>query len=340
MEKVMLEDYGNPSSLHKKGREATEILDNARDEILKHFENGDIIFTSGGTESNNLAFNILEKGDHLITSLIEHHSIMDKCDDLKKNGVEVSFVKVDKEGYVDLENLKSLLKENTKLVSIIHANNEIGTIQNLKAIREVIGDILFHSDCVQSFKKEEIKNVDMASISSHKIHGPKGVGALFYRNVKLKPIFLGSQENKKRGGTENMPGIVGFAKAASLDLDVSKMKELRDYLISELSKIEDVKLNGPNERLCNNVNFSFKRIEGESILMHLDLDGIMVSTGSACSSRSLEASHVLLAIGLDHATAHGSIRFSISKYTTKEEIDYVIQRVKEAVKKLREVSPL
>ncbi len=350
IQKVFLENYGNPSSLHQYGRKASELLDEARDLIANEINcsSDEIIFTSGGTESNNLVLNLLEKGDHFITTIIEHHSIHILSKELEKKGVEVTFLKVDKEGFVDLEQLKDSIKENTKLVSIIHGNNEIGTVQDLKEIGEICKDVLFHSDCVQSFKKEEIDvkeiGLDLASFSSHKIHGPKGVGALYAsKKVKLKPLLIGGgQEFGKRSGTENVPGIVGFGKAVSLKIDVEKIKNLRNYLIEKIEKeIDYVRFNGSKtKRLCNNVNFSFLKIEGESILMSLDLDGIMVSTGSACSSKSLDASHVLLAIGLNHGTAHGSIRFTLSKYTTKEEIDYCVEKLKEIIERLRTLSPI
>ena len=340
--KKAFDSYGNPSSIHSYGHKARELVEEARERVAKEIgcEAEEVVFTSGGTEANNLALNILEEGDHLITSSIEHHSIHKLAEKY-----DVTFLKVDKDGVVDLKHLKDSIKENTKLVSIIHGNNEIGTVQDLCKIKEVCGDVLLHSDCVQSFKKETIPIdcLDVASISSHKIHGPKGVGALFVKKgVKIKPLLVGgAQENNLRAGTENVPGIVGFGKAASLKIDCDKIKKLRDYFISRVEKeIENVKLNGSRERLCNNANFSFKKIEGESILMALDLEGIMVSTGSACSSRSLEPSHVLLAIGLDHATAHGSIRFSFSKYNTLEEVDYIVDKLKKIVARLREVSAL
>ena len=347
IEKAMVVNYGNPSSIHGLGREAFSLIERARQEIADEIncKASEIVFTSGGTESNNLALNILEKGDHLITTLIEHPSVLKKAKELEN--IEVSYLKVDNEGFIDLEHLRASFRKNTKLVSIIHGNNEIGTVQDIHKISSICRQksVLLHMDCVQSLKKEKIeaKLVDMASFSAHKIHGPKGIGALYVKEgVKLKPILIGgSQESKKRAGTENVPGIVGFGKAVSLKYDAEKIRKLRDYLIAKIEKeIPEVKLNGPREkRLCNNVNFSFKHIEGESILMSLDMEGVCVSTGSACSSKNLDPSHVLMALGLSHETAHGSIRFSLSKYNTKEEIDFCVDKLKEIVERLRRISP-
>jgi cysteine desulfurase len=345
-------DYGNPSSLHVLGRNASEIIDKARSAIAKELNCApdEIIFTSGGTEANNLALNILSQGDHLITSVIEHPSVLGKAGELEKKGVKVTYLKVDNKGFISPGELKKAINDKTRLVSIMHANNEIGVVQNITEIGDICRakNVFFHSDCVQSFKKELIDvnkmNLSMASLSAHKIHGPKGAGALFVRKgVRINPLFFGgAQESKRRSGSENVPGIAGFGKAVSLKFDSEKIRVLRDYFIARVEKeIENVKLNGSREkRLCNNVNFSFAGIEGESLLMHLDLNGICVSTGSACSSRSLEPSHVLMALGLKHEVAHGSIRFTLSKYTSKEELDYVVVKLKEAVKRLREVSAL
>jgi len=360
MNEVMLEIYGNPSSKHSFGLKSLKLIDESRETISKKLncKVDEIIFTSGGTESNNLALNILEKGQHLITTEIEHPAIYEKALNLEKNGVEVTFLKVDSEGFINLDELKSSINEKTRLISIMHANNEIGTIQDLENVSKIIKEInskrkeenkiLFHSDCIQSFNKEEINvkemNLDMISISSHKIHGPKGIGCLYCKKgIKLKPLFFGGgQEFKLRSGTENVSGIIGKAEAIKQDSKNDYVKELRDYLIKKIeTEISDVKLNGSREkRLCNNVNFSFKKIEGEGILMSLDIEGIYVSTGSACSSRNLKASRVLLNLGMDHATSHGSIRFSLSKYNNKEEIDFLVEKLKEIVERLRKISPL
>jgi len=352
IKKVYLESYGNPSSIHKKGHDALKLIENSREELAKiiNSEYHELVFTSCGSESNNLVLNQLSKGDHLITTIIEHPSIYNKAKALERQGVEITFLKSDKEGFINLEELESSIKKNTKLVSIIHSHNEVGTIQDLIKIGEICKKhkVLFHSDCVQSLKKTKIDvkdfNLDFASFSAHKIRGPKGVGALYVKKgLKLNPlIYGGGQENSMRSGTENVPGIVGFGSALRLSYDVKYVSELRDYMIFRLEEeIDKVKLNGSRKsRLCNNVNFSFKGIEGESILMSLDLEGIYVSTGSACSSRSLKASRVLLAMGLDHELAHGSIRFTLSPENTKEEIDYVVIKLKEIIKRLRGMSPL
>jgi cysteine desulfurase len=351
--------YGNASSLHQFGVEAKEAMDKARAIIAKKLnaEPEEIIFTSGGTESDNLAikgiaYNNKNKGNHIITTKIEHHAVLNSCKQLEKEGFKVTYLDVDKDGLVKLEELKKAISDKTILVSINHANNEIGTIQDLETISKICkeSDIYLHSDAVQSFTKVPIDvkkvNIDLISMSSHKIHGPKGIGALFIKKgVKIKKLADGGDhEFKIRAGTENIPGIVGFAKAVEMikEKDINQMTELRDYLINRIIKeIPDVKLNGHKEkRLCNNVNISFKYIEGESLLLHLDIKGIAVSTGSACSSKSLEPSHVLLAIGLSHEIAHGSIRFTLSKYTTKQEIDYTIKNLKDIVKNLRKISPL
>jgi len=352
MNSALSEVYGNPSSIHEKGHEALQLMDDSRNVLAKEINCSpdEIIFTSCGTESNNLALNFLEKGDHLITTIIEHPCVYEKAKELESKGVEVTYLKVDNEGFVDLNELKSSIKKNTKLVSIIHGNNEMGTIQDLKEIGLICkkNNVLFHSDCVQSLKKLKLDmkefNLSMASFSAHKIHGPKGIGALYVKKgIKLKPLLYGGgQEKNIRSGTENVPGIVGFKKALELEYPSEKIKELRDYFISEIEKkVEDVVLNGSRDkRLCNNANISFKRIEGEAILMSLDMEGIYVSTGSACSSRYLKASRVLLAMGKDHETAHGSIRFTFSKENTKKEVNYTIEKIVEIVNRLRNISAL
>ncbi len=351
--------YGNASSLHTHGQEAKKALEESREVIAKKINAlpEEIIFTSGGTEADNLAikgiaFANKEKGKHIITTKIEHHAVEKTCKFLESDGFEVTYLDVDKEGFVDLEELKKAITDKTILVSIIHGNNEIGTIQDIEKIGEICKEknVYFHTDAVQSFTKVPIdvkkQNITLASFSAHKIHGPKGIGALFVKKgTKIKKLSDGgSQENNLRGGTENIPLIMGFAKAVELakEEDCKKMEKLRDYFIEKIEKeIPEVKLNGSRkERLCNNVNITFKYIEGEALLLRLDDKGIAVSTGSACSSRELKPSHVLIAIGLHPAMAHGSIRFTLSRFTTKEEVDYTIKHLKEVVAELRSISPL
>jgi cysteine desulfurase len=354
-------DYGNASSLHYAGIDAQKALNGARKRFAEYINAlpEEIIFTSGGTESDNLAIagvvkyykSIDEKQIHIITSNIEHPAVLNTCKALESEGVEVTYIGVDSDGVVSLEELKKAIKPYTKIISIMHANNEIGTIQPIKEIGEIAKEhkILFHMDAVQSFTKVPINvkelNVDLISFSSHKIHGPKGVGALYVKKgTPLKSItYGGSHEYKKRPGTENIPGIIGFVKAVELSKseDIEKMTILRDRLIDGLLKIPKSKLNGSKtNRLCNNANVGFEFIEGEGILMHLSEKGICVSTGSACSSTSLEPSHVLKAIGLRHEIIHGAIRFTLSKYTTEKDIDYTIKVMNGIVKKLRKFSAL
>lgn len=358
MQIMFTKKFGNPSSIHQFGEEATTELEKARSTIANKInaKPNEIIFTSGGTESNNLAIKGIayqnkDKGNHIITTAIEHPSVLKTYESLEKDGFQTTYLSVDEEGFINLEKLKKAINSETLLVSIMHANNEIGTIQDLEAIGKICKekDVYFHTDAVQSFTKVPIDvkkmNIDLLSLSSHKIHGPKGTGALFVKKgIKLKPIFTGGgQENNIRAGTENIPGIVGFEKAVeiSTDNDAIKMKKLRDKLIQGLEKIPSTKLNGPkNKRLSNNVNISFNYVEGESLLYHLDSKEIAVSTGSACSSHSLSPSHVLIAIGLKPEIAHGSIRFTLSRYTTEDEINYTIKTVKEVVEDLRRISPL
>ena len=345
------EKYGNASSLHIFGQEAYKSLDGARKTIAAKLnaQSEEIIFTSGGSEANNLAIKgIINREDHIITVKTEHPSVLNTIKELEKQGVETTYLNVTKEGYIDFNELIASFKENTKLVSIMHANNEIGVIQDIRKVYNLCKKkkIIFHTDAVQSFGKAYIssEDADLISISAHKIHGPKGVGTLYVKKgIRLKPqIFGGDQEGKQRAGTENIPGIAGFAKATELitEKEIKQMESLRDYFINELLKIKDTKLNGPRERLCNNINISFKYIEGEAILTLLDFEGIAVSTGSACSSKSLEPSHVLKALNLNQKEIHGTIRFTISKFTTKEELDYSIDKIKMVVEKLRKISPL
>jgi cysteine desulfurase len=351
--------YGNASSLHEFGREAREAIENARKIIARSInaEPEEIVFTSGGTESNNaaikgVAFANKEKGNHIIVAAIEHDCVLNASKWLEKQGFEVTKLPVDKYGVVDPKVLEKAITKKTILVSIMHVNNEIGTILPIGEYGRICREkgIYFHTDACQSYTKVEIDvkkmNLDLVTINAHKIHGPKGIGALYIRKgVKIDALLSGGgQEFKKRSGTENVPGIVGFGASATLlkKEEIKRMAGLRDMLIKGLLEIPDTHLNGPigEKRVCSNASVSFHYIEGEGLLMLLDLAGIAVSTGSACSSHSLEPSHVLLAIGLKHEVAHGTIRFSLSKYTTKEEIDFTIKKVREAVERLRAMSPL
>jgi len=355
------EKFGNASSLHAWGREAQAALEEAREQIARKINAApeEIVFTSGGSESDNLAvkgvaYALREKRNHIITSKIEHPAVLESCRRLEKEGFKVTYLNVDREGFVDLAQLEAAITDKTALVSIMHANNEIGTIQNIDAIGGICQkkNVIYHTDSVQSFTKVPLdvkkQNIGLASFSAHKIHGPKGVGALYVRrDVKrslIKQIHGGHHERDLRAGTENIPGVVGFAKAVELagTQHVREMTKLRDTLLDGLLKIEDTHVNGPlgEHRLCNNASVSFHFIEGEGILLHLDMKGIAVSTGSACSSQSLEPSHVLTAIGLPVELAHGTIRFSLGRENTKEEIEYTIDSAKEVVGKLRALSPL
>ncbi len=348
------DNYGNASSLHSMGTEASKALERARADIAKvlNAEPEEIIFTSGGTESDNLALKgvaAANKGEHIITSKIEHPAIISSCNTLEKQGYKITYLDVDKEGIVDLKQLEEAINKDTVLVSIMTANNEVGSIQPIKEVGEICKrkKVLFHTDAVQAFTKVPIDvkkmNVDLISISSHKIHGPKGIGALFIKKgTKIKrQIDGGRHEFKTRAGTENVAGAVGFAEAANLDPKVKYISELRDELVRRIEyDIKDVKLNGGRKnRLCNNINFSFKFIEGEALMMLLDQKGIYVSTGSACASKSLEPSHVLLAMGYSPTAAHGSLRFSLSKFNNRKEMGYVVRKLKDAVEKLRKISP-
>ena len=363
VEKAMLlyftKIYGNASSLHKFGQEAKEVLEKSREIIAKRInaDPKEIIFTSGGSESDNLAIKGVayankDKGNHIITTKIEHHAVENSCKALEKEGFYVTWLNVNKEGFIDLGELKNSITKKTILVSIIHGNNEVGTIQDIEAIGKICkeNNVYFHTDAVQSFTKVTVnvkkQNITLASFSAHKIHGPKGIGVLYIKKgTKIKKLIDGgSQEADLRAGTENIPYIVGFAKAVEIAKEehCKKIAELRDYFIGQIEKdIPEVIVNGSREkRLCNNANIIFKYIEGEALLLKLDDKGIAVSTGSACSSKDLRPSHVLTAMGIPPATAHGSIRFTLSRYTTKEELDYTIKNVKEAVADLRKLSPL
>ena len=356
MKPYFSEKYGNASSLHHKGQEAKMALDEAREVIAKSIgaKFDEIYFCSGGTEANNWAlkdlFFVNREKKHIITTKIEHDCILNSCKFLEKMGAEITYLDVDKDGFVDLEQLKKEIRDDTLVVSIIHGNNEIGTIQDLEEIGKICKSkgIYFHTDACQSYTKTPLNvnkfNLDLVTLNAHKIHGPKGVGALYVRKgVKLGVYIVGGgQEFGMRSGTENIPGIVGFAEAVRLAKGVKEMSKLRDRLIDGLLKIKDVRLNGPagDKRLCNNVNVSFKFIEGESVGAYLDVAGICSSTGSACSSTKLEASHVLKAIGLSDLESHGSLRLSLSRFNTLEEVDKVLEVLPGIVEKLRRISPL
>lgn len=354
--------FGNPNSQHVFGRESVKAVDEARDTIAKiiNAKPSEVYFTSGGTESDNWALRGVanaykEKGKHLIISPIEHAAMLSTAKALKKDGFEVSFMKVDSEGFVDLEHLRTIIRPDTIFVGCMLANNEVGTIEPIKEIAKIahsVGAVMF-TDAVQAagVLKTDVKElgVDMMSMSSHKIYGPKGVGALYIRNgLKVQSIITGGhQERMKRGGTTNVPAVVGFSEAFKIadrerEQNFEYVSALRDRFIEKvLKEVPFTKLNGPRKnRLPANADFSFEFIEGESILFSLDLAGIAVSSGSACSSGSLEPSHVLLALGVDEALAHGSIRFSFGKHNTIEEVDYAVQVIKEAVERLRAMSPL
>lgn len=358
------ETFGNPNSQHIFGRESVKAVDEARDSIAKIIKcrPNELYFTSGGTESDNWALRGIarahgKRGKHLIISPIEHAAMLSTAKELEKDGFIVDFMKVDEEGFVDLEHLKSIMRDDTIFVGCMMANNEVGTIEPIKEIAEIAhskGAVCF-ADAVQAagVLKIDVKElgVDLLSMSSHKIYGPKGLGALYVKNgLKLDSIITGGhQERMKRGGTTNVPAIVGFAEAFRIaDRDLEKnakyVSALRNHFIDRvLSEVPYVKLNGPKDgekRLPANADFSFKFIEGESILFSLDLAGIAVSSGSACSSGSLEPSHVLLALGVPEGLAHGSIRFSFGKHNDKEEVDYAVEVIKEAVERLRKMSPL
>lgn len=359
----LTEKFGNPSSIFSYGREAKSALESSRKKVAKliNAQPQEIYFTSGGTESDNWALKGIalsnKEKNHIITSNIEHHAVLRTCGRLEKQGFKVTYLPVDKYGLVDPKQLADAITDKTVLVSIMHANNEIGTIEPIKELVEVVKekdeDIYFHTDAVQTVGKIPVDvkelGVDLLSMSSHKIYGPKGIGALFIKNGKnIKPILTGGdQESKKRAGTENMPAIVGFGKAAELvgqDLKEQQVKltRLRDYLIKGImEKIPYTRLNGhPTKRLPHNVNICFEFIEGESMLLNLDMKGICASSGSACTSGSLEPSHVLLAIGLPPEIAHGSLRLTLGRENTKEEVEYVIEELQNIVSKLRKMSPL
>ncbi|HVO67616.1 MAG TPA: cysteine desulfurase NifS [Syntrophales bacterium] len=356
------EVYGNPSSLHAFGQEAKHAIEETR-RIVAAFIGAkpeEIVFTSGGTESNNftikgVAYARRDKGNHIITSKIEHHAILEPCHFLEKQGFKVTFIPVDKFGLVDPADIKKAITDKTVLISIMHANNEIGTIEPIDEIGKIARSkgVYFHTDAVQTLGHLPINvdelNVDVLSASGHKLYGPKGVGILYVRKgVRMLPFMHGGDhEQGRRASTHNVPGIVGFGKAVELakeemGKEIEKLISLRDKLITGiLGKIEFTSLNGhPTRRLPNNVNVSISYVEGESMLLNLDMEGIACSTGSACTSSSLEPSHVLSAIGLSHELAHGSLRFSLGRQTSEDDIDYVLSVLPGIVGKLRSMSPL
>ncbi|BAI60928.1 probable cysteine desulfurase [Methanocella paludicola SANAE] len=353
--------FGNASSLYQMGRQAAEAMEKAREQVANAIgaDTKEVIFTSGGTESDNIAVigaahAMREHGNHIITSTIEHPAVMEPCRHLEKEGYEVTYLPVDCEGIVSLDALNDAVTPNTILISVMHVNNEIGTIQPIEEIGRVAkeNDILFHTDAVQSLGKIPVDvddlGVDLLSLSGHKIHGPKGIGALFVRKgTRVKAVeYGGGQERGLRSGTENIPGIVGMgqaceAAARDLEKNAAHMTRLRDKLIDGITKEEYVRLNGSRTmRSPNNANLSFHYIEGESLVLMLDMKGVEASTGSACSSKELQASHVLLALGMPPEQAHGSLRFTNSIYNTEEDIDYVLDVLPDIVQKLMAMSPL
>ena len=356
------EEFGNPSTFYKLGRDAKKAVEEARANVAKliNAETKEIIFTSGGTESDNMAIKGValkyeDKGKHIITTEIEHPAVLRTCEFLESRGYEVTYLPVDENGIISTEDLKNAIREDTILISVMHANNEIGTIQPIEEVGKIAKEngILFHCDAVQSVGKIPVDvkkaNIDLLSISSHKIYGPKGVGAIFIRKgVKLELLIHGGgQENGLRSGTENVPGIVGFGKAAELayeqlDENIAKLSQMRDALIEKiLDRIPEAYLNGDREnRLPNNANFRFAAIEGEGLILRLDAKGINGATGSACSSKSLKASYVLSALGLEDAEIHGSLRLSLGTENNLEDVDIVVDALEEVVAGLRRMSPL
>lgn len=356
------ENFGNPSSVYEIARSNKQAIDEAREKIAKalHADPKEIYFTAGGTESDNwaikgIAESYKDKGNHIITTQIEHHAVLHTCEYLERQGYEVTYLPVDEDGKISLEDLKAAIRDTTILITIMFANNEIGTIQPIAEIGSIAKErgVLFHTDAVQAVGHMpidvEAMHIDLLSLSGHKVYGPKGIGALYVRKgVKLRSfIHGGAQERKRRGGTENVPGIVGLGKAidkaeALREEENKKLLALRERLIDGvLEKIPYTKVNGHRkDRLPGNANFSFRFIEGESLLISLDMYGIFGSSGSACTSGSLDPSHVLLSIGLPHEIAHGSLRISLGRDNTEEDVDYLLEVLPEVVERLRNMSPL
>ncbi|SKA81637.1 cysteine desulfurase [Caloramator quimbayensis] len=356
------ENFGNPSSIYTFSRKSKSAIEEAREKVAKAIgaKADEIYFTGGGSEADNwalkgIAFANKDKGNHIITTKIEHHAILHACEFLEKNGFEITYLNVDENGMISLDELERAITDKTILISIMFANNEIGTIEPIKEIGEIAKkrNIYFHTDAVQAVGNVKIDvkdmNIDLLSLAAHKFYGPKGVGALYIKKgVKIENLIHGGgQERKRRAGTENIPGIVGLGKAIELatsDIDShnERIIKMRDRLLEGImEKIPHTKLNGhPEKRLPGNINVSFRFIEGESLLLLLDQSGICASTGSACSSGSLDPSHVLLAIGLPHEIAHGSLRLSLGDATKEEDIDYVLEVLPKIVQRLRDMSPL
>ena len=354
--------FGNPSAIYSYGQEAKNAVEEARTKVARLIgaRDDEIVFTGSGTEADNfalkgVAFANKSKGNHIITSSIEHHAVLESCKFLEKMDFKITYLPVDSNGLVDPEDVKKAITDKTILISIMHANNEVGTIQPICEISKVAKEagVYFHTDAVQTAGHipSNVKElgVDLLAMSAHKLYGPKGVGLLYIKKgTKIMPFLNGgAQERGRRASTENVPGIVGFGKAAELagrdiDSEAARITRLRDKLITGIQKnIEHIKLNGhPVKRLPNNVNISVEFVEGEAMCLNMDMSGICISTGSACSSTSLEASHVLLALGLDPVKAHGSLRFTLGKWTTEEEIDKVLETLPRIVAKLRAMSPL
>ena len=356
------EHYGNPSSIYSLGTESKKVVSEVRESIAKSLgaANNEIYFTAGGSEADNWAIKAtaeayVQKGKHIITSAIEHHAVLHTCEYLEKRGFEVTYVGVDENGILKLDELEKAIRPDTILISVMFANNEIGTIQPIKEIGRIAKEhgVLFHTDAVQAYGQLPINvdeyQIDMLSASAHKLNGPKGIGFLYIRKGLKTRSFIhgGAQERSRRAGTENVPGIVGLGAAserafARMEEKTKKEIELRDYLIRRIEEeVPYCRLNGDRtRRLPNNVNFSFRFVEGESLLIMLDMRGICASSGSACTSGSLDPSHVLLAIGLPHEIAHGSLRLTLSEENTKEELDTTVEAIKEIVARLRDMSPL
>lgn len=356
------EKYGNPSSVYSLGGKSKRAVEESREKIAKAIgaNSREIFFTGSGSEADNwaikgIAYANKHKGNHIITSKIEHHAVLHTCEYLEKNGFEVTYLDVDEYGLVNLEDLKNAIKDNTILVSIMFANNEIGTIQPIEEIGKITKEkgVYFHTDAVQAIGHVNIDvntmNIDLLSMAAHKFYGPKGIGVLYIRQgLKIDSLITGgAQERKRRAGTENVPNIVGMGKAIeiayeNMEEDNKRLIALRESLIEKIyANIDHVKLNGPRDkRLPGNVNFCFRFIEGESLLLSLDMVGIAASSGSACTSGSLDPSHVMLSIGLTHEVAHGSLRLSLGDFNTEEEIDYVVKNLVTIVDRLRQMSPL
>ena len=357
----LTEQYGNPSSIYSLGQQSKTAIEDARERVAALFnaEKSEIYFTASGTEADNWAIKGAvranrNKGNHIISTQIEHHAVLYSLQSLEKEGFEVTYLAVNQDGLISLDELRNAIKDTTILISVMYANNEIGTIEPIAEIGTIAREkgILFHTDAVQAAGHVAIDikalQVDMMSVSAHKFYGPKGVGALYIRKgTKIENLIDGgAQENKRRAGTENVAGIVGMATALEMTSkhrqeNAKKIRQLRDALINGLLKIPYSRLNGSREtRLDNNVNISFQFVEGESILLKLNANGICASSGSACTSGSLDPSHVLLAIGLPHEIAHGSTRYTLSEKNTKDDIDYIIEMTKKVIQQLRDMSPL